>query len=83
LLGSQPFGPCTPLALGAVPIATGVVTDPFRPATHTLFNMPAQRGSATLGDRPQDPRLLVRDGMRGPKRRAVRPDDVGNFKEWR
>ena len=71
LLGGQPLGLSTTLTLGTVAIATGVVTDPFRPAAQTLFDLAAQGSRPTLRNRPQDARLLVRDGVRRPKRCAI------------
>ncbi len=80
LLGCEPFGPGAALALGAVAIATGVVTEPFRAAPLTHFDMAAESSRAALRNRPQHPCLLVRDGVRRAKCRAIRPHDVGHLK---
>ena len=49
--------------------------------------MAAEGSRAALRDRPQDPRLLVREGVSRTKRRAVLPHDVSYLKgrrwtEW-
>jgi hypothetical protein len=47
---SQPLGACVSLALGAVPVAAGVVRDDLMSAATALIAMTAQSRRATAGD---------------------------------
>ena len=63
--GLDPGGPGERLALGTVAIAAGVIPDPPMPAVVALFDMPAERGGATLFDRGHHPALGRREGGSG------------------
>jgi hypothetical protein len=58
LLGLDPARFVQPVALGAVPIAAGVVGELFLPAGRALPAVAAERGRAALGDRLEDAPLL-------------------------
>jgi hypothetical protein len=55
----KPAIACIGLALGAVPVAEGVVRDGLMTALRTLIDMAAQRGRPAASDRPQHTQLLV------------------------
>ena len=64
------------LALRAVPVPTGVVGDPERPAVVTLFRVPAQGDRPAGRDGPEGPVLPSGQAVGLPVRRPVGLDEV-------
>ena len=64
----QPLGSREPLALGAVPIAAGIVGDTDLAAVLALLDMPAEHGGAARLDGDHDAALSLRETI--PLRRA-------------
>jgi hypothetical protein len=80
LLGRQPLGPSTPLALRTVAIAAGVIADPLAPTGVTGLEVPAEGCRPTLRDSAQDLGLLVRDVRGSAERFPVLPHDIRHLK---
>ena len=75
-------GPCGgALALGAMPVAAGVVGDPPVPAVGAGLDMPAQRGGAAVLDRRHDLELLQAQmpGMGSPISWPGGTQDIGDL----
>ena len=60
----EPVLACLRLALGAMPIAAGVIRDGLVSATRTRIEMAAQCRRAAAGDSPQHIQLLIADSGR-------------------
>ena len=76
LLGVHPAHGLQPLALGAMPIPTGVVGNLLMAALRARTPMVAQRGRAAVGDGPQD---VVLSGAEPGELARVLAHDVGEL----
>lgn len=79
LLGGQPLGSRCSLALGAVAMATGVISDLLRPARLADLDMPPEGRRAALRNGVQHLLLLVGDVMSGTERCPILSHDVGHL----
>ena len=77
----QPLGPCQGLALGAVPVAAGIISDALKTAAIAFFEMTAQCGRAASLQGVQHPFLRGGEnaGMVTAEGVAVRTYDVSDF----
>jgi len=77
----QPDSPGHRLALGAVPVAAGIVLNPFVMAVVTLLDMFAQLGRSATNHRSQDLTLLAgeRVSVLGEEGGLSIAKDIGNF----
>ena len=80
LLGGQPLGPRCPLALGTVPIATGVVRELLGPTPLTDLALSPESGRAAGRNRLPDLLLLVRDLRGGAEGYPLLPHDSSYLK---
>jgi hypothetical protein len=79
LLSLKPPGRLAALALGAVPIPTGVVGDLLFAAAVTLLDMATQDAGSALDHGPQDPGLVRGRRVAFPVRGTVAADDLGDL----
>jgi hypothetical protein len=82
--GRQPGRLGAPLALWAVPIATGVIADLLVATVITLGFVPAESCGAALGDGLEGPPLRRRGhgAIAGQIVRPMLTDHIGDFKRW-
>lgn len=79
LAGFKPARLVEPLALGAMPIAAGVVGRPFEAADVALLKMAAESGCATALDGAHDFELRGRQGMGVAEGLAMKAEDIRHF----
>lgn len=76
---SQPACPLGVLALRAVPVATGVVSDPGKLTLTAGFGMPSQHGGAAGFDRTHHTQLLPRQSTLAAVSLTVLPKNAGQL----
>ena len=75
----EPLRSSGALALGAMPVAAGVIRDALVAAAVACVHVPAQCGGAARGDVSQDALLGARRGMCEPVLFSVRTHHVGDL----
>jgi hypothetical protein len=79
LLGLEPLGRLAALALGTVPVPTGVVGDLLCAAVVTFLDMASQGAGPALDHGPQDTGLVERGAVAFPVGLTVAAGDLGDL----